>query len=48
MAKADIRVTRTNAIELALLLSRAGIDVVKTEGLYTFDGQPGYSLGQGQ
>lgn len=48
MAKADIRVTRTNAIELALLLSRAGMDVVKTEGLYTFDGQPGYSLGQGQ
>ena len=48
MAKPNIRVTRTNAIELALLLSRAGIDVVKTEGLYNFDGQPGYSLGQGQ
>lgn len=48
MAKPGIRITRTNAIELALLLSRAGIDVVKTEGLYTFDGAPGYSLGQGQ
>jgi isocitrate dehydrogenase len=26
----------------------AGIDVVKTENLYTFDGERGYSLGQGQ
>ena len=26
----------------------AGLDVVKTEGLYTFDGQRGYSLAQGQ
>jgi isocitrate dehydrogenase len=26
----------------------AGYDVIKTENLYTFDGQPGYSLGQGQ
>jgi isocitrate dehydrogenase len=48
MAKPAIHVTRTNAIELALLLSRAGVDVVKTEGLYSFDGVPGYSLGQGQ
>ncbi len=48
MAIQGIRVTRTNAIEMALLLSRAGIDVVKTEGLYTFDGSPGFSLGQGQ
>lgn len=29
-------------------LVAAGVDVVKTEGLYRFDGQPGYSLGQGQ
>ncbi len=29
-------------------LTQAGIDVVKTENLYTFDGEPGYSLGQGQ
>jgi isocitrate dehydrogenase len=26
----------------------AGIDVIKTEGLYRFDGEAGYSLGQGQ
>ncbi len=28
--------------------SKAGFDVVKTEGLYTFDGERGYSLAQGQ
>jgi isocitrate dehydrogenase len=35
---------------LALLqrLHDAGFDFIKTENLYTFDGQPGYSLGQGQ
>jgi isocitrate dehydrogenase len=26
----------------------AGFPPVKTEGLFTFDGQPGFSLGQGQ
>jgi len=26
----------------------ADIDVIKTENLYNFNGQPGYSLGQGQ
>ncbi len=29
-------------------LARHGIDFIKTEHLYTFDGEPGYSLGQGQ
>lgn len=29
-------------------LARLGVDFVKTEHLYTFDGVPGYSLGQGQ
>lgn len=29
-------------------LTQFGIDWVKTEGLYRFDGEPGYSLGQGQ
>lgn len=35
---------------IALLgrLHEAGVDVIKTENLYTFDGKPGYSLGQGQ
>ena len=26
----------------------AGLDLIKTEHLYTFDGAPGYSLGQGE
>nr|BFD62335.1 NADP-dependent isocitrate dehydrogenase [Bdellovibrio sp. HM001] len=29
-------------------LSRTNIDVIKTENLYLFDGEKGYSLGQGQ
>jgi isocitrate dehydrogenase len=39
---------RTLIAELILRLSRAGVDVVKTEQLYVFDGKRGYSLGQGQ
>lgn len=37
--------------DLAALVSRAavaGLDFIKTENLCTFDGEPGYSLGQGQ
>lgn len=37
--------------ELAALMQRAaaaGLDFIKTENLCTFDGEPGYSLGQGQ
>jgi isocitrate dehydrogenase len=26
----------------------AGIEFIKTEGLYNFDGKPGFSLSQGQ
>ncbi|MCF2491631.1 NADP-dependent isocitrate dehydrogenase [Dyadobacter sp. CY347] len=36
---------------IAVLLSRCineNIDSIKTENLYTFDGKPGFSLGQGQ
>ena len=29
-------------------VGEAGIDFIKAENLYTFDGQPGYSLGQGE
>ncbi|MCC5790226.1 MAG: NADP-dependent isocitrate dehydrogenase [Opitutales bacterium] len=29
-------------------LLQQGFDIVKTENLYNFDGQPGYSLGQGE
>jgi isocitrate dehydrogenase len=34
--------------ELMMRVAQSGQDVVKTEGLYTFDGEPGFSLGQGQ
>ncbi len=40
-----------NKAVIAGLLGRlalAGVDFVKTENLYTFDGARGYSLGQGQ
>lgn len=35
-------------IELLTRLDQIGMPFVKTEGLFTFDGQPGFSLGQGQ
>ncbi|MCS7058203.1 MAG: NADP-dependent isocitrate dehydrogenase [Meiothermus sp.] len=35
-------------VELLGRLAEAGLDFIKTEHLYTFDGKPGYSLGQGQ
>ena len=41
----------TTSAELAALLGRAaeaGVDFIKTENLYTFDGERGYSLGQGE
>jgi isocitrate dehydrogenase len=37
-----------DVVNLLGRLSGAGVDFVKTEGLYRFDGEPGYSLGQGQ
>ncbi|NDY95599.1 NADP-dependent isocitrate dehydrogenase [Wenzhouxiangella limi] len=35
-------------IELLEMFEAAGLDFIKTEHLYTFDGQPGFSLGQGE
>jgi isocitrate dehydrogenase len=29
-------------------IAASGLDVIKIEGLYSFDGKPGYSMGQGQ
>ncbi len=40
--------TPGQVIDLLLKLSTAGIEFVKTENLYSFDGKPGYSMGQGQ
>lgn len=41
-------VSNRDVILLLESLHSARLDFVKTEHLYTFDGQPGYSLGQGQ
>ncbi|MFP4335591.1 MAG: NADP-dependent isocitrate dehydrogenase [Wenzhouxiangella sp.] len=35
-------------IELLAMFEQAGLDFIKTEHLYTFDGEPGFSLGQGE
>ena len=41
-------VSTADAISLLGRMHDAGFDFIKTEGLYTFDGKPGYTLGQGQ
>ncbi len=40
--------THAQIIGLLGRIAGAGYDFIKTEGLYTFDGQPGFTLGQGQ
>jgi isocitrate dehydrogenase len=44
----DATATFPQVLSLLARLHQAGLEVVKTEHLYTFDGQPGYSLGQGE
>ena len=47
-AKEGVQINHPAIIQL---LSRAvdnGIDVIKTENLYNFNGKPAFSLGQGQ
>jgi isocitrate dehydrogenase len=41
-------ITHQKVLELLQKFVTAGYDVVGTENLYTFDGKPGYTLGQGQ
>jgi len=41
-------VSGASVIDLLAAIERTGLDAIKTEGLYTFDGEPGFSLGQGQ
>jgi isocitrate dehydrogenase len=47
-AEAGGSATPAQVVSLLDRAARAGIDFIKTEHLYTFDGQPGFSLGQGQ
>jgi len=42
------QMTQKDVADLIMALSNREIEVIKTENLYTFDGIPGYSLGQGQ
>ncbi len=41
-------VSGTTVVKLLASIESAGLEAIKTEGLYTFDGKPGFSLGQGQ
>ena len=44
----DSHLKQMEIAELIMALSNKEIEVIKTENLYTFNGVPGYSLGQGQ
>ncbi|MDH4063868.1 MAG: NADP-dependent isocitrate dehydrogenase, partial [Acidobacteriota bacterium] len=48
VARDDQPLSSADVVALLERLSFYQVDFVKTEHLYTFDGQPGYSLGQGQ
>ena len=41
-------VTTEQTLALLGRLARVGMPFIKTEGLFTFDGVPGYSFGQGE
>lgn len=48
LAQTGRQFNKAMVIDLLRNLSRLGVDFVKTEHLYNFDGEAGYSLGQGQ
>jgi isocitrate dehydrogenase len=41
-------ISHTQIVNLLARVAAAGFDFIKTENLCTFDGKPGYSLGQGE
>lgn len=41
-------ITNHEVIHLLGRVHEAGLEIIKTENLYTFDGEPGFSMGQGQ
>ena len=47
-AKQGRIIDHVTVANLQMELAYLGIDFIKTEHLYNFDGEPGYSLGQGQ
>ncbi|MHB8146017.1 MAG: NADP-dependent isocitrate dehydrogenase [Vulcanimicrobiaceae bacterium] len=44
----NARFTAQHMADIIAAAERVGFDVIKTEGLFTFNGQPGFSLAQGQ
>ncbi len=48
LAKPGKQLNKAMIAGLLARLAADGVDFVKTEHLFTFDGEPGYSLGQGQ
>jgi isocitrate dehydrogenase len=45
--KGDV-ISKNQIVALLKRVDEAGLDFIKTEHLYNFDGQPGYTAGQGQ
>ncbi len=48
MSRPEKQFNKAMIVELLRNLTAAGVDFVKTEQLFTFDGERGFSLGQGQ
>ena len=48
MASPGKQFNRTMVVDLLRRLAAIGVDFIKTEHLYLFDGEAGFSLGQGQ
>jgi isocitrate dehydrogenase len=48
MSQDGASIQKDQMLELLSRVNGAGIDLIKIETLCNFDGQPGYSLGQGQ
>ena len=42
------KLSNSDIIELLQKTEQIGLDIVKTENLYSFDGERGYLLGQGE
>ncbi len=42
------KITGMDLIETMKAITESGLEIIKTENLYSFDGERGYSLGQGQ
>ncbi len=48
LARSSPTLSNNEVLSLLSALSNAHVDFIKTEHLFNFDGEPGYSLGQGQ